>query len=337
MHAAVGPISVHLPEKFETNDDLAALFPNWNMEEIYRKTGIRKRHIAAEGELPSDLAVAAAQRLFREHAVSPDSIDWLLFCTQTPDYPLPTTACLLQQRLGLSTRVGAIDFNLGCSGFVYGLGLAQGLIASGMARRILLLTAETYSKYIDAEDRSLRTIFGDGAAATLIEAVEEPSLSAFVYGTDGTAADTLMVTDGGMRPATDALQPRKRQRWRSKLYMDGPELVSISLDLLPKLVDDVLRRANLNRDQVNLYLMHQATRLMLENLAERMHLCDRRMPIELDEYGNTVSSTLPFLIHDLRRSGRITPGTNSVLVGFGVGFSWAGCLWRETWRGRSEK
>lgn len=331
MHATVGPISVYLPPKFETNDDLAALFPTWNMEEIYRKTGVRKRHIAAEGELPSDLAVAAAQRLFRDYQIAPESIDWLLFCTQTPDYPLPTTACLLQQRLGLSTRVGAIDFNLGCSGFVYGLGLAQGLIASGMARRILLLTAETYTKYIDAEDRSLRTIFGDGAAATLVEAVEEPSLTAFVYGTDGAAADTLMVTAGGMRAPEAALQPRKRQRWRSKLYMDGPELITLSLDLLPKLVDEVLCRCKLTRDDVQLYLMHQATRLMLENLAERMHLCEQRMPIELDDYGNTVSSTLPFLIHDLRKAGRITPGTRSLLVGFGVGFSWAGCLWQETW------
>jgi 3-oxoacyl-[acyl-carrier-protein] synthase-3 len=329
MHAAVGPISVYLPETVETNDQLAREQPKWNMNAIYRKTGVRKRHIAAAGELPSDLAVKAAKRLFHDYHVDPASIDWLLFCTQTPDYPLPTTACLIQDRLGLRTGVGALDFNLGCSGFVYGLSLAEGLIRAGMARRILFLTAETYSKYILPEDRSLRTIFGDGAAATLIEPAEEPSLEGFVFGTDGKAADTLMVTEGAMRPPEAALQPRKRQRWPSKLYMDGPDLISISLDIVPKLVDDVLRAARWERNQVELYLVHQATRLMLENFAERMNLDEQRMPIRLDEYGNTVSSTLPFLIHDLRNEGRLRRGTRSLLIGFGVGFSWAGCTWTE--------
>ena len=179
QYAAVGPIAIHLPEKVETNDDLQAEFPNWNLDLIYAKTGIRARHIAAPDECASDLGVAAAEKLFAEHNIDRASIDFLLFCTQTPDYPLPTTACLVQHRLGLPTSIGALDFNLGCSGFVYGLSLADGLIRSGAARRVLLITAETYSKYIAPSDRSLRTIFGDGAAATLIEAADTPSLSAF--------------------------------------------------------------------------------------------------------------------------------------------------------------
>src|SRR4029079_1479839 len=130
---------------------------------------------------------------FHDYDIDPQSIDFVLLCTQTPDYQLPTTACLVQSRLGLRTNVGALDFNLGCSGFVYGLSLADGLIRSGAARRVLLLTAETYSKYIHQADRSLRTIFGDGAAATLVEASETPSLGAFAFGTDGSAADSLMV------------------------------------------------------------------------------------------------------------------------------------------------
>lgn len=328
MHAAVGPISIHLPRSVETNDQLALENPNWDMDIIFRKTGVRKRHVAAEDELPSDLGYHAARRLFEEHDVDPASIDYLLFCTQTPDYPLPTTACLLQQRLGLPTHIGALDFNLGCSGFVYGLSLAEGLIRGGMARRVLFITAETYSKYIEPEDRSLRTIFGDGAAATLIDANEEPTLSGFVFGTDGTAADTLMVTAGAMRQGEGVLQPRKRQRWSSKLYMDGPDIMSIALGLVPQLIDDVLAKSGKRRGEIDLFLLHQATRLMLENLTQRMNM-NGKLPIMLEEYGNTVSSTLPFLIHDLRRSGRIRPGTQSVLVGFGVGFSWAGCVWRE--------
>jgi len=329
MHAAIGPISTYLPERVETNEQLGRENPSWNMEQIALKTGVCQRHIAAADELPSDLAVAAAERLFQEHAIDRASIDWILFCTQTPDYPLPTTACLIQERLGLNTRVGALDFNLGCSGFVYGLSLAEGLIRGGMARRVLLLTAETYSKYIHPDDRSLRTIFGDAAAATLIEAADEPSLGGFVFGTDGRAADTLMVTEGGMRAPETALAPRKRQRWRSKLYMDGPELITISLEIIPKLVDDVLRAGKTRREAIELFLMHQATRLMLEQIAGRMRLSEQQMPIMLEEYGNTVSSTLPLLIHDLRRAGRIRRGTQSLLVGFGVGFSWAGCLWKD--------
>ena len=214
-YAAVGPIAVHLPERVETNAQLKAEFPDWDMDLIFEKTGIAARHIAAPDECASDLAVAAAQKLFHEHDVDPHSIDFVLLCTQTPDYPLPTTACLLQSRLGLRTNVGALDFNLGCSGFVYGLSLADGLIRSGAAKRVLLLTAETYSKYIHPADRSLRTIFGDGAAATLIEAADEPTLSAFQFGTDGTGADTLLVTKGGAAPAEQAIKPRHRQRWES--------------------------------------------------------------------------------------------------------------------------
>lgn len=205
-YAAIGPISVYLPPRVETNEALQAEFPQWNMEAIYEKTGIAARHIAAPDECASDLGVAAAERLFQEYNIDRESIDFLLLCTQTPDYPLPTTACLMQERLGLPTRIGALDFNLGCSGFVYGLALADGLIRTGSVRRVLLITAETYSKYIHPTDRSLRTIFGDGAAATLIEAAEEPTLWAYQFGTDGSGADTLIVNRGG-RPATGKSPP----------------------------------------------------------------------------------------------------------------------------------
>ncbi len=329
--ATVGPIAIHLPEKVETNAQLQAEFPDWDLALIASKTGIDARHIAAPDECSSDLGVAAAKRLFAEHEIDPASIDFLLLCTQTPDYPLPTTACLMQERLGLPTSTGALDFNLGCSGFVYGLSLADGLIRSGAARRVLFVTAETYSKFIHPTDRSLRTIFGDGAAATLIEASDEPTLSAFQFGTDGKGADTLLVTKGGARPAEDAHKPRHRHRWPSDLYMDGPSLINFSVAAVPQLVENVLKAANLNRDDVDLYLLHQATRKMLEQLQSRLGLSERRLPIELAHCGNTVSSTLPILIHRLRMSGGLRPGMKNMLVGFGVGWSWAGCLWDERW------
>ena len=329
-YAAVGPIAVHLPQRVETNAQLKAEFPGWDMDLIYEKTGIGARHIAAEGECASDLAVQAAQKLFAEHDVDPQSIDFVLLCTQTPDYPLPTTACLLQSRLGLKTSVGALDFNLGCSGFVYGLSLADGLIRSGAARRVLLLTAETYSKYIHPTDRSLRTIFGDGAAATLVEAGPEPTLEAFQFGTDGTGADTLLVAKGGARPPECAIKPRHRQRWESALYMDGPSLINFTVAAVPQLVENILASARLTDRDIDLYLFHQATRKMLEQLRERLGFSEERLPMVLEDCGNTVSSTIPILIDSLRRDGRLRPGSRSMLVGFGVGWSWAGCIWRES-------
>ncbi len=332
-YAAIGPIAIHLPEKTETNEQLQREFPAWDMQLIESKTGIAVRHIAAHNECSSDLGVAAAEKLFRDYDVDRESIDFLLLCTQTPDYPLPTTACLMQSRLGLRTSTGALDFNLGCSGFVYGLGLADGLIRTGSANRVLLITAETYSKYIHPSDRSLRTIFGDGAAATLLEAADTPSLSAFQYGTDGEGADTLLVTEGGTRLPEDAHQPRHRKRWPSALYMDGPSLISFTVAQVPKVIDQILEVSKLDNGAIDLFLLHQATRKMLEQLQTRLELTDARMPIVLETCGNTVSSTIPILIDQLRREERLTPGMRSMLIGFGVGWSWAGCVWEETWQG----
>jgi 3-oxoacyl-[acyl-carrier-protein] synthase III len=331
-YAAIGPIAIYLPDKVETNTELKELYPSWDMDLIFEKTGIAARHIAGPQECSSDLGVRAAELLFQQYQIDPASIDFLLFCTQTPDYPLPTTACLMQQRLGLKSSVGAFDFNLGCSGFVYGVAVANGLIQSGVARRVLLITAETYSKFIHPDDRSLRTIFGDGAAATLIEHCEKPTLSGFCFGTDGSGADTLLVTRGGCRPVADAHQPRHRQRWKSDLYMDGPSLINFTVGAIPKLVDDILVSAELAREQIDFYIFHQATYKMLVQLQQRLNVDEQQMPIILADCGNTVSSTIPIVMQRMRKDGRLRPGVRSMMVGFGVGWSWSGCIWEETWQ-----
>ena len=333
-YASIGPIAIHLPERVETNDDLAKEHKRWDLDLIFSKTGIASRHIAKPEECASDLGVAACKKLFHDFDIDPQSIDFILLCTQTPDYPLPTTACLMQERLGLKTSCGAMDFNLGCSGFVYGLAIADGLIRTGAVSRVLLVTAETYSKYIDKDDRSLRTIFGDGAAATLIDAADTQSLSGFRFGTDGSGADTLLVTEGGARPAEDAHAPRHRQRWKSSLYMDGPALINFTVAAVPELIDQVLTSSQLRNEDIDLFLLHQATKKMLQQLQERLELEDARMPISMERYGNTVSSTIPILINELRANGTVNADTRSMLIGFGVGWSWAGCVWEETWNPR---
>ncbi|MEM1069382.1 MAG: ketoacyl-ACP synthase III [Planctomycetota bacterium] len=329
-HAKLGPIAVHLPERVETNDMLQQQYPNWDIKLIAEKTGIHQRHIAEQKETSSDLAVAAAEKLIAEQDIDRQSIDFVLLCTQTPDYPLPTTSCLIQDRLGLSTRCGAFDFNLGCSGYVYGMAMADGLIQSGVAKKILLLTAETYSKYIDADDRSLRTIFGDAGAATLVTAADEPSLWGFQFGSDGSGGDMLLVADGGTRAAEDAIKPRHRKRWNSRLYMDGPSLINFTVEAIPRLVNEILEANQMTDDQIHRYLMHQATWKMLDQLRTRMGVDAERVPIDLADVGNTVSCTLPILVDGLRKRGQLGPESVNMLIGFGVGLSWAGCLWRDT-------
>jgi 3-oxoacyl-[acyl-carrier-protein] synthase-3 len=330
-YARIGPIATHFPARSETSDQLRLEHPEWGMEAIEEKTGIRRRFIAGPEETAADLGVAAAENLFSNFSIDRQSIDFLLLCTQTPDYPLPTTSCLMQERLGLATRCGALDYNLGCSGFVYGIVLANGLIQSGAARRVLLITAETYSKYIDSDDRSLRTIFGDGAAATLIEGANQPSIWGAQFGTDGSGANTLLVADGGARTGPDQLKPRHRKRWKSRLYMDGPSLINFTIDAVPRLVEEILARTNLTADDIDLFVFHQATRKMLEQLQQRLHINDTRLPIRLADVGNTVSATIPILIDQLRREGRMTAEKKNLMVGFGVGWSWAGCVWQDIW------
>lgn len=334
-YAQIGPIAVFLPERIETNDELRRQHPDWDIDLIEEKTGIRQRHVAAAGETASDLAVGAIEKLLAEHQVDRDSIDFLLFCTQTPDYPLPTTSCLLQSRLGLPTRCGSLDFNLGCSGYVYGLALADGLIQSGVAKNVLLVTAETYSKYIDADDRSLRTIFGDGAAATLVKADPERSLWGFQFGTDGTGADMLLVADGGARPASDSLKPRHRKRWNSRLYMDGPSLINFTVEAIPRLIDEILAANQVAKGEISRFILHQATRKMLEQLTERMGVPSQCVPIDMEDVGNTVSCTLPILIDRMRARGELSAEAVNMLIGFGVGLSWGGCLWTDRYQARA--
>lgn len=333
-HAELGPIAVHLPEFVETNEMLAEQYPRWDLDLIAEKTGIQQRHIAAPEQTASDLAVLAAEKLISEQQIDRNEIDFVLLCTQTPDYPLPTTSCLIQDRLQLATRCGALDFNLGCSGYVYGLALADGLIQSGAARKILLLTAETYSKYIDPEDRSLRTIFGDGATATLLTSAEERSLWGFQFGSDGSGGDMLLVADGGGRPEEDAIKPRHRKRWKSRLYMDGPSLINFTVEAIPHLVQEILDKNNLEDQDISHYLFHQATWKMLDQLRHRMNVDEQRLPIELADIGNTVSCTIPILIDRMRSRGSWRAESTNMLVGFGVGLSWAGCLWEDRYQSR---
>lgn len=335
MFATIRHIEYVLPASTLDNEQLSQDFEDWSAEKIYEKTGIHTRHVTGQGEFASDLGVEAASKLLANAALPMDSIDYLLLCTQSPDYYLPTTACLIQERLGLPTSVGALDFNLGCSGYVAGLGLAKGLIESGQARNIILITAETYSKFIHPKDKSVRTLFGDAASATWVQGVAAPSqlLGPFVYGTDGRGAKNLIVPNGGLRNAFDPLATDRPDdsgniRTCNNLYMNGAEIYTFTLKNVPRLVTQVLESAGLAAQDIDHFVFHQANGFMLEALRKKIQIPKERFPVDFADCGNTVSSTIPIVLKRMMESGTLRTGQKAMLVGFGVGYSWAGALFQ---------
>ena len=327
MKACIQGIESYLPADIVTNADLNRRYPEWSVDRIAQKTGIEQRHIAASDEHASDLAFHAAQKLFASGVCTAAEIDYILLCTQSPDYVLPTTACLLQQRLGIGQNAGALDFNLGCSGYLYGLGIAHGLISTEQARKVLLLTAETYSKYLDPGDRSSVTIFGDGAAATLIVAAPDDGAllrPAYVYGTDGAGADHLIVRGGASRKqeSTATLSASGCE----PLWMNGPEIFHFTLRVVPDCVRNLLQKAGMQVADVDLFVFHQANKYMLDHLRKKLEIPEDRFYLSLASCGNTVSSTIPIALESACREGRINAGSKVMLVGFGVGLSWGATL-----------
>lgn len=333
-HARIIDLAGYLPEQVLSNEELGALYPEWPAEKIFAKTGIRQRHVAAPGQTAADLAYEAALALFAQGAVRPEDIDFVILCTQAPDYVLPTSACVLQHRLGLPRHAGALDINLGCSGYVYGLSLVKGLIESGAATKVLLLTADTYSKYIHPMDKSVRTLFGDGATATLIAADDagHACIGPFVFGTDGSGAKNLIVEAGGFRrprdhaTACEATDVSGNVRSAEHLYMNGGEVFAFTLKEVPLAVSAMLDKAQLARDEVDFFVLHQANQFMLDALRKKLQVPAEKMPILMENHGNTVSSTIPLALVGMRAMGQVAPGMKLMLVGFGVGYSWAATM-----------
>lgn len=328
MKAFIRAIEYYLPEIILDNISLSQQFPEWPAEKILNKTGIEERRVSAMGELSSDLGVVAAQKLFDSGVAQPADVDYILLCTQSPDYFLPTTACLLQDRLGIPTSAGALDFNLGCSGFVYGLGLAKGLIETGQASNVLLITAETYSKFINHSDKGNRTLFGDAAAATLISGVDElqPSmrsdyLGPFSWGTDGSGANNLIVKKGGLRYPLLSHSDEVPE-----LYMHGSEIFAFTLRVVPQIIHDLLEKAAVDISDIDLFVFHQANRYMLDHLRKKLEIPQEKFSIRMRSCGNTVSSTIPIALKDQLVDGLLKDNQRIMVVGFGVGYSWGAGL-----------
>lgn len=315
----ISAIESFFPKKVVTNEDLQKDFPEWSPEKIFNKVGVKQRCVASQEETVLELAVKASEKVLQNF--DKNKIDFILFCTQSPDYHLPTTACILQDRLGLRKNIGALDFNLGCSGFVYGLSIAKGLIATGVAETILLVTSETYTKYLRPDDKSNKTIFGDGAAATLIEKDENKHSFQFELGTDGSGYDNLIVKNGGGRnPKTEG------DTMGNCLFMNGPKIFTFTIEKIPTIVNEILKKNNLKKEDIDYFVFHQANKHILTRQLEILEIPENRFYINLENTGNTVSSTIPIALKDLLDSGKVKKGQKVMLVGFGVGLSWGATI-----------
>ncbi len=326
--AFIKAISYYLPERVVTNEELIREFPEWSVEKVAQKVGVDSRHLAAPDETAGDMAEKAALKLFAEYQVDPKSIDFLMLCTQSSDYFLPSTACILQERLGIPTSAGAFDYNLGCSGCIYGMAMAKGLIAAGIAKNVLLLTAETYNKYLHPSDKSNRSIFGDGAAACFISTDGFAEIGEFVLGTDGSGADNLIVKTGASRQKEVTgkfVEDDEGHVWYDDyLYMNGGAIFNFTLDAVPAMMKKILEKNNLEKDQVDYYIFHQANKFMLNTIRKVCVLPKDKFYVNLATTGNTVSSTVMIGLKDCIDNGTIKAGDKVMVSGFGVGLSWGG-------------
>ncbi len=331
MKAYIKGLSYYLPQTILTNEQLVREFPEWTVDKVADKLGIMERHVVGPNETALDLAVQASEKFFEEHPdVDKENIDFVLLCTQSPDFWLPTSACILQDKLGLSTHCGALDFNLGCSGYVYGLALAKGLIVAETARNILLVTAETYTKHIHPSDKGNRTIFGDAAAVTLVSTAGFAEIGMFSLGTDGKGWNNLVIGSGGARKPVKSNKTGVDEAGNflsdDYLYMNGSEIFNFTLESVPALVKDTLINNDLIQDDIDLFVFHQANKYMLNFLRKKIKISEEKFYYCLDHVGNTVSSTIPIALKEAGEIIKTQKIKNILLAGFGVGYSWGGTI-----------
>lgn len=329
--ARIKKISIALPEQRLTNDEIANRFKKWTSEKIFQKTGIKERRLAKETETASDLAVKAAQKIFDFGIVNPSDIDILVMCTQSPDYILPSTSCLIQNRLGLPTTTLTFDITLGCSGYVYGLSIVKSLLENGNGLRALFLTGDTYTKYFHSMDESVVPLFGDGATATYIELDNSKNtdcLGPFVYGTDGKGGDNLIVEAGACRVPGYLANPADRSDPTKAaspeyLHMNGPEIFTFTLKTVPDTLKRLFEKSGYTMDDIDMFVFHQANEYMLEVLRNKLKIPKEKFLIEMADTGNTVSSTIPIALELAISKNIIREEMRIAVVGFGVGYSWA--------------
>ena len=314
MKSFIKAISTYVPSVKITNQDIALRFPEWESEKIFNKIGIKERCIAKDDEFVSDMSVEAIINLAEEHSIDLSIIDYFILCTQSPDYQLPTTACVVQDRVGLSKSCAAIDINQGCSGYIYGLSLASSLVSSGNFKNVLLVTADMYSKAIHSDDKGNISLFGDAATATLVSTEGDYQIGKFTLGSDGSGAENLIIKNGATKNKKDSLI----ENLDNYLHMNGSAIFDFTAKNIPSLVTSNLNINSLSLEDIDMYVFHQANTFMLNFLRKRIGIDQEKFLLNMENYGNTVSSSIPLAFKD-----SYSKNLDKVMfVGFGVGYSW---------------
>lgn len=323
MSAYLHSIASEVAARVQTNDELVAGVEGWTADRVRTTTGVVERRIVAADETAGDLCFRAAEKLFASSAIDRTTIDVLIVCTQSPDYFLPSTACVLQDRLQLPQTVAAFDVSLGCSGYTHGLWLARSLVLSDSAQNVLLLAGDTLSKSCHPQNLAVASLFGDGATASLITNNADRTwaeIGPSVLGTDGRGAQNLIIKAGASRLPTSET-PSDRY-----LHMDGPEIASFAVSTVDMVVNGLLDKVGLKWSEVDGFLFHHASPAFVRRLASAYRLPPEKVPVSLANIGNTCSATIPMVLEECARAGRFQPGQKLVLVGFGVGYSWSATL-----------
>jgi 3-oxoacyl-[acyl-carrier-protein] synthase III len=328
-------IEIQLPERIVTNEDLSESYPDWEMDKVVAKSGVLKRHIAGENETALDLAIPAVERLLKKFDIDQSEIGGIIFCTQSPDYIMPSNAFLIHNHFKFSSNVLAFDYNLACSGFVYGLAIVRGLIETNVADNILLINADTYSKFIGKNDRSTMVLFGDGAAVSLIsKSKTENGIFDVILASSGKQYDSFYIPAGGSRMPKGELSivESKDQsgnvRSLENIHMNGFGVWSFISRTVPVQIEQLLERNNLSKEKIDHFIFHQASKLTLDSLIKSLGLNPDKVLMTLDNIGNTVSASIPMTINHFWNSGQIKRGDICLVSGFGVGLSWGSLIMR---------
>ena len=315
LNPGLSEISVYLPRHTVGNDEIIKRF-GFKKDFLVNKIGIEKRHVAGPDEAVSDMAVKAGQKLIKKLSLDTGSIELIVLCTQNPDYNIPGSVNCVQNRLDLPKNIAAFEINDGCSGFIYSLSMVKSIMITENLNRAILITSEAYSKVIDPDDRHTVPIFGDAATASFVEMGGFGKIGRFVYGSDGSGFEDLIVRGGGSR------YPNENRTGTHALYMNGRAIFNFMMTMVPNSIEKCLTSNGFTIDDINYFLFHQASRYMLENLGSRLGIPNEKIPLSLKNTGNTVSSSIPITMDYLGGPAALQ-GKTVLLSGFGTGLSWA--------------
>lgn len=326
--AYIKTLTYYQPEKVVTNDDLSELMGD-EIGQIVKTMGVETRTWASDDETSGDLAVKAAKKLFDETGIQANDIDFLIFCSQGMDHFMPSTSCIIQDRLGIPTTAGAFGFDLGCSGYVYGLAMANSFVDSGLAKNVLLLTGDTTHKYIHPEDKN-QLLFGDAASATVISNSGIAEIGKFELGTDGGGAESIIIKNGSWRN-----KQLSNMAWTDEngnvhrddyFFMDGEKVFNFTVECLPGLMQGCLEKNGIEKDTIDYYVFHQANKYMMNTLRKLNRIPKDLFFVDLSDTGNTASSTVPIGLVKSIKCGKIGSNKTVMVAGFGVGLSWASTI-----------